>query len=371
MSILKNEENLWIEQGESILPNSGLGKSSNSEYMSLLPVVGEKNKFVFYFYTFNLDDRIIELIIKENEDIIVHVEHPISKSIELIKEFEFNGNPLTITINRLDNGSVYKTQSFTMNQDNVESYSENGYFEYNKKPKIKLVHLQTTRNDEREQKSYESVSQVKDYGIEYILHRNEPYMSLPPSHNCLRPECVSMELFDEKTTQKIGTALTPAHYGCYESFKNGILSEFDSDIDFLIVCEGDCIIEVPIEEFINTVYESAKLIKQHNIGYFSFGDIDTLDFGWRQSDIIEMVDNQDLLFITDKIIGLQCIMFPKSHKDFLFNQLRTHKWDAADIYFNTIFVDNHKKMGIIKERITTQADGYSLIDNQYKKFIKK
>ena len=35
-------------------------------------------------------------------------------------------------------------------------------------------------------------------------------------------------------------------------------------------------------------------------------------------------------------------MFPKHIKEFLFEQLLKHKWDAADIYFNTIFVDNNK-----------------------------
>jgi hypothetical protein len=180
-----------------------------------------------------------------------------------------------------------------------------------------------------------------------------------------------MNLFDDETSNRIGTALTPAHYGCYESFKNGILSEFDSEVDFLIVCEGDCIIEVPVQEFVSKVFESAKLIKEHNIGYFSFGDVDTLDFGWKQSNVVEEIPNQNLLFITNKIIGLQCIMFPKSHRQFLFDNLRNHKWDASDMYFNTIFVDNNQKMGILKERITTQADGYSLIDNQYKEFRKK
>ena len=118
------------------------------------------------------------------------------------------------------------------------------------------------------------------------------------------------------------------------------------------------------------IFSAAKLVNSHNIGYFSFGDVDTLDFGWKQSNVVAEVPGQDLMFITNKIIGLQCIMFPKSHRQFLFNQLRNHKWDAADIYFNTIFVDNNQKMGILKERITTQADGYSLIDNQYNEFKK-
>ena len=107
-----------------------------------------------------------------------------------------------------------------------------------------------------------------------------------------------------------------------------------------------------------------------SVEYFSFGDTKTLDFGWHQSNVVREIPNQDLMFITDKIIGLQCIMFPKNTKEFLFNKLRTHKWDAADIYFNTIFGHNGKTMGILKDRITTQADGVSLIDKEFKTFIK-
>ena len=102
--------------------------------------------------------------------------------------------------------------------------------------------------------------------------------------------------------------------------------------------------------------------------YFSFGDVDTLDFGWKQSNIISEIPNQDLLFITDKIIGLQCIMFPKHIKKFLFDKLINHKWDASDIYFNIIFSD--RKKGILYNRITSQCDVISFIDKQNKIFRK-
>ena len=46
--------------------------------------------------------------------------------------------------------------------------------------KIKLVHLQTTQNEHREKESRKSVQQVIPYGIEYVLHQNELYASLPP-----------------------------------------------------------------------------------------------------------------------------------------------------------------------------------------------
>ena len=257
-----------------------------------------------------------------------------------------------------------------LNNSTLHKFQHTGHYKKkNVKPKIRLVHLQTSRNDEREQKSRESLKEVSKYGWEYIIHTNQPYADLPPKYNCQRPLCVSMELFNDQQVRELGTALTPSHYGCFESFKNGILSEFDNEIDYLIVCEGDCIIEVPIEEFIQKVEKSYQLLVDNNIGYMSFGDVKTLEHGWLQSPVREVIPDQDLLFITDHIIGLQCIGFPKFVKKWLFEKLRNEKWDAADMYFNHIFYGSPYKFGIVHNRITTQAEGFSLIDKQEKKFI--
>jgi hypothetical protein len=176
-----------------------------------------------------------------------------------------------------------------------------------------------------------------------------------------------MELFDEATVRERSTALTPAHYGCFEAFKNAILSEFN-DCDYLIVCEGDCLIEEDVENFIHKVEKCALMLEENNIGFMSFGDKDTLEFGWPQSPVIREV-NEDM-YVTDHLIGMQCIMFPKFVKSYLKNKLRTHPWDAADMYFNQIFYGSGYDMGIVYERLTTQADGYSLIDQQFKTFRK-
>ena len=180
-----------------------------------------------------------------------------------------------------------------------------------------------------------------------------------------------MVLFDEDTVNRVGTALTPSHYGCYEAFKNAILSEFTNDIDFLMVCEGDCIIEVSTEEFVNKVEKCCEIVNDNNVGYMSFGDKETLEHGWLQSPVREEIPNQDLMYITDHIIGLQSILFPKKVSGYLKEQLRTHKWDAADMYFNIIMGASGYKFGIVYNRLTTQADGFSLIDNTIKTFIKK
>ena len=108
------------------------------------------------------------------------------------------------------------------------------------------------------------------------------------------------------------------------------------------------------------------MLDKHDIKIMSFGDKDTLEFGWPQSPVVEEV-NEDM-YITNHIIGLQCIMFPTSIADKLKEVLRIGKWDAADMYFNSIFAGSN--MGIVHKRLTTQADGYSLIDQQHKTFRK-
>jgi hypothetical protein len=356
---------------QTFLVHSGLGISSNSEYYSIVPVSGKENTFMLYFYTYNIDNREINFVINVeagvglcNESIFVF------ESREFKKEFKFYGNTIFIKINFFDGLRKYKSEIFEMTKDNVESYKNNGLFTYKTitpKPKIKLVHLQTTNNDKREKASRESVAPLIESGaVTYVNHTNEPYVDLPPKSNCMRPDCVSMELFSPLVKL---TALTPAHYGCYEAFKNAILCEFDQDLDFLMIMEGDCIIEKPMPEFIDIIYKACEAVNQNNIGMFSFGDKSTLDEGWYQSPVIENIN--DLLYKTNHIIGLQCIIFPRKVREFLFEKIRKTKWDAADMYFNHIFHNSEYSMGILHERATTQADGYSLIDRTEKTFRKK
>jgi hypothetical protein len=355
---------------ETLLKNSGLGVASNSEYYSIIPILNKPNNYMFYFFTYNIDTRNVKISIKESGVEFYNHKWQIDNTREFKKQFYYSGNEIELELDFYDGDRIYKNEKYVLNNKNIDKFQHTGYYKIkNRKPKIRLVHLQTTRNDEREQKSRESLKHVVDYGWEYIIHTNEPYADLPPKHNCQRPQCVSMELFNEQQVSELGTALTPSHYGCFESFKNGIMSEFDDSIDFLVVCEGDCIIEVPIEEFVNKVESSYQIIEDNKIGYMSFGDVKTLEHGWLQSPVREVVPDQDLLFITDHIIGLQCIAFPRSVKKWLLEKLRTEKWDASDMYFNHIFYGSPYKFGIVHNRLTTQAEGFSLIDKQEKKFI--
>jgi hypothetical protein len=348
------------------------GASSNSEYYSILPIQKTENNFMFYFFSYNLDERKVNVSMFEDGNEFFNTRFQINKSREYKKEFSYNGRPLDVVLEFYDGENCYKKEKYEINESTIHKYRNAGVFKWkNRKPKIKIVHIQVTQDDERQKESRESLEKVRNFGWEYVLHTNLPYTDLPPKHNCLRPDCVSMVLFDEHTVNELGTALSPSHYGCFQSFKNAVLSEFTNDIDFLMVCEGDCIIDVPIQEFIEKVEKCCPIIEDYNIGYMSFGDKDTLEHGWLQSPVVEEIPNQDLMYITNHIIGIQSIMFPKKVSNYLKEQFRTHKWDASDLFFNVVMGASGYKFGITKERLTTQADGYSLIDQQYKSFRKK
>ena len=355
MKRAQRTQGLWLDLAYegTLLKNSGLGKSSNSEYYGILEDELSGDKW-FYFHTYNEEDtRILELFEEDQQ-------YPV--------QYDLQQNKTVLHVLKKGTINVY----ISLEDDEQEHLDANkpiGTIAFRKgeikKPKIKLVHIQTTLDDEREQQSRKSLERVRDHGWEYVLHRNVPYKSLPPKHNCYRPDCVSMELFDPETVDRLGTALTPAHYGCYQAFRDAILSEFDG-CDYLMICEGDCLIEVDVAEFIHKVEECALLLDKHNIKIMSFGDKDTLEFGWPQSPVIEEIN--DDMYITNHLIGMQSIMFPASIAKELKSKVRTFPWDAADIYFNLLF--QSKNMGIVHKRLTTQADGYSLIDQQFKTFRK-
>lgn len=351
---------VWVEypECETFLEYSGHGKSSNSEYTG---VVKDEKWDINYFYFYTYNEQVPHYYINQyNRDgKLLHVHE--FKEIELALQLEDDTYKVELESIDDDSKRMYYTEKVIGAIESKEIVKD-----YKVKPRIKLVHIQTTLNDDRERLSRASLEQVKDYGWKYIVHKNIPYASLPPIHNCNRPQAVSMELFNDDEVRERGTALTPAHYGCYEAFRNAILSEFH-DCDYLIVCEGDCLIEGDVESFIHKVEKCALMLDKHDIKIMSFGDKDTLEFAWPQSPVVKEV-NEDM-YITNHLIGLQCIMFPASAAKTLKQILLTANWDAADLYFNIIF--SNSNMGIVHERLTTQADGYSLIDKQFKEFIKR
>jgi hypothetical protein len=160
-------------------------------------------------------------------------------------------------------------------------------------------------------------------------------------------------------------SLTPAHYGCYDSFRTAVLSEFDSDLDYFLVFEGDAKIQ-DHKIFMSKLNEAIGLIDKHNLDYISFGGIYDLEFGVLQSRVVEEMTED--FFICDKIIGCQCLLFPQKSRKKIKEILRTEPWDALDIYLNNVSAKYRLRVGVSQKTLVTQYDGVSTIDSVVKQF---
>jgi hypothetical protein len=128
---IKDELGIWLVTNQkTILPNSGVGVSSCSEYMSIIPIYGEINKFMFYFFTYNIDDKTIKVKIYESDIEIFELTNKIMENREIKKIIEFNGKPITVKVDMLDNNILYKTKKFIINDENLNEYNNNGFFKY-------------------------------------------------------------------------------------------------------------------------------------------------------------------------------------------------------------------------------------------------
>lgn len=218
-----------------------------------------------------------------------------------------------------------------------------------KKYKIRAVHL-LLEEDNRKSESIKELEKLPLYGIDYVQHINQRYKDNPPRELCARPTEVG----------RIGAySLRGPHYGNYLSFRKAIFTEFTDDIDFLMIFESDCKLNVPIQEFVDKVFASCDPIKERGIYYMSFGDNRNLRTGEIVSD--KKIEINDWMYTTDKIIGIQSIMFPNFARDFILRSYETVLWDVSDLMFNDMFKYKGKA---IAPRLTTQIEGVSTIQGE-------
>jgi len=214
-----------------------------------------------------------------------------------------------------------------------------------KLPKIRLTHLLTRPNDEREVESIKSLSPLKNLGIDYIQHINEPETEypeyLPLTHHAVK---------------------RPGYYGAYKAFRRAIEEEFTTDLDFFMICECDCILTISPEHFTEALSQVCKSVEDNDIYYFSFGSTGEGNVVW--SDKIEELN--EFSFLTNKIILAHCILFPQKARSFLLQRYKELSWDSPDIWFNEAFMGK-KRMAILNHPLAEQHKGMSLIDSdEYK-----
>jgi len=136
--LIKDEQGLWVVPNQkTILPNSGVGVSSQSEYFALLPIEDKPNEYMFYFHTYNIEDKLISVHIFENRSGDWESNSIISQNIldgnKLMIPIEYRGNDLdvifTIHIDHTDN-SFEKSFTYSINEETKDMFKDYGYFKF-------------------------------------------------------------------------------------------------------------------------------------------------------------------------------------------------------------------------------------------------
>jgi hypothetical protein len=219
---------------------------------------------------------------------------------------------------------------------------------------IRLVHILTEIEEEREIASIDSLSPLGGMGLEYVQQINRRYSG----DDWKKEKAISQSEF---------TNHGPGHYGAFQSFKKAISENFTEDLDALVLCECDCVLLCDRQEFMNKLKEAIEFSKARGLYYTSLGSRYVNDY--LQSPPIDNESDPDYpdFYLTNKVILAHCVILPAASRDFYLECLDKYSWDSPDIWFNEVqWSEGITQMGIIRDRLARQHEGVSLIDNVWK-----
>jgi hypothetical protein len=234
------------------------------------------------------------------------------------------------------------------------------------KPKIRVVHLLLDPKDSQDlpldrwkstiQKQNDSLKfweKLKDKFYDYVPRYTVVNRSLLPYENCKHPDIInpSKELINQTPVLSYG------HYGAYLAHTQGILENFNEDVDALIIAEGDSYSDYSPEEFYNLVLESYSLLEKLNGKMVSYAGPCYMSGGewWTMNK-----DYGKWLEVPHFLLGTT-YMIMKSEKENLFNLIETTGWHSPDFWLAWNYHDK-SKLFTSKDPIVKQKIGFSVLD---------
>jgi GR25 family glycosyltransferase involved in LPS biosynthesis len=189
-----------------------------------------------------------------------------------------------------------------------------------------------------------SLTKLEEYEISYNYHISKRYVDLPPVETCEYPDRVSMEP---------GGKLTPGHYGCYLGHKSAFYKGIQSDSDYILIFECDCVIDIDMDKFIKKVDLACDILNRTDLLMFSLGFHNN----------VHIIEKNEDYWVVNKFYGAHAYLIPRKSFDIIKNMYENNKWNVTDL----LFVENldQYKTGIFETPITKQSAGYSILDKIY------
>jgi hypothetical protein len=362
--IFKNNKTNYIEPREKFESDAekyfDFEDYSMAEYYTILPTDVENHFCPWITISNAKESKNIHYTVEKNGKIIIDRLLEIRGKYwfwDLVK-YNLEDN-ITVTFNVKDTGTneTVKFHQFHLTKDYfLNVMPNNGYFEWKGdrktyEPKIKLLHLVTEpETNDKEKRSIENLKSFCDYtGITYDMRVNKIWKELPPAETCHRPQDIDW------TPAPIGNGfgkLTPGHYGCYLAHRNAISLEDNNDYDFVLVFEGDTIVDVDFNELYTSLIRFNRIANENGLDLVGFGNP-------KETTKINGPQIEDVHCDVVPFVPAQSYLIPNKSLPIWRDKLENTKWEAWDLW-----IMNHGTLrsSIADKVYTKHLPGFSLVD---------
>ena len=231
---------------------------------------------------------------------------------------------------------------------------------------IKFVHLLLDPNDPQDiaEPNWRSTVEKQNYSIgcwEGISHKFTSFVQRYtvvnrtdlPVETCMDPSIIN----PSKEFKNEPPVLTYGHYGAYRAHTQGILENFDDDVDVLIVAEGDSYTDLGPDEFYNKVVDAYNLCRKINGKIVSFAGPCYMTGGewWNMTK-----DHGEGTEVPHFLMGTTYLVM-KSERESILNKIKTTGWHSPDFWLAWNY-NMKSKVLVSKDPICFQKEGYSALD---------
>ena len=231
---------------------------------------------------------------------------------------------------------------------------------------IKIVHLLLDPNEQEDisDSNWNSTVEKQNLSIqcwETMEHKFTSYVQRYsvvnrtelPTDNCMDPNIIN----PSKEFKNEPPVLTYGHYGAYRAHTQGIKENFDTDVDILIVAEGDSYTDLSPDDFYDKIIESYNLCKKIDGKIVSFAGPCYMTGGewWNMTK-----DHGTFMEVPHFLMGTTYLIM-NSERESILNKIDNTGWHSPDFWLAWNY-NMKSKILVSKEKLVYQKEGYSVLD---------
>ena len=231
---------------------------------------------------------------------------------------------------------------------------------------IKIVHLLLDPNEQEDisDSNWNSTIEKQNLSIqcwEKMKHKFTSYVQRYsivnrtelPYENCMDSGIIN----PSKEFKNEPPVLTYGHYGAYRAHTQGIKENFDTDVDILIVAEGDSYTDLSPDDFYNKIIESYNLCKKIDGKIVSFAGPCYMTGGewWNMTK-----DHGTFMEVPHFLMGTTYLIM-NSERESILNKIDNTGWHSPDFWLAWNY-NMKSKILVSKEKLVYQKEGYSVLD---------